>query len=1190
MTDPRGRALSFTYNAQSNVATVAQPDGGSLGYSYDTNGNLASVTYPDSKSRQYVYNESSLTGGTNLPNALTGDVDESGTRFTSISYNSQGQATMSTLPSGIDLTQVTYNSDGSTSVTYPTGAQTTLNFVVPNGSVHASTASAPCGPTCGQPNASATFDANGYPASHTDFKNVVTKTTYDANGLLGQQVNAVGDVNQRTSNTGWNASLRVPLTHAVVDSNGNVVAKTSWVYNTIGQALARCDIDPSIAAASTYTCAITGTVPTGVRRWIYTYCTTVNATQCPIAGLLLTEKGPRTDLTQTTSYTYYTSSSATSCGTPGAACHQAGDLYRIKDALGHTTTYNSYDGAGRVTRLTDDGNSVNTDMAYTPRGWLATRTIGGAVTTFSYDAMGDVISIKDPSGITTTFTYDAAHRLTDITDAMGNDIHYTLDAAGNKTGEQTRTTTGTVVRSMSRQFNTLGQLTALIDGLNKTVFSASYSDSYDANGNLTHIADGLGIQRETSFDGLNRLTSTIDNYNGTDTATANTETVVAQDALDRVVGVGDPSNLNTIPTYDGLNNATKLQSPDTGTSTDTFDAAGNRLLHTDAKGVVSTSTYDALNRLKTTSYSDTTLNVSYAYDDANSLTGCTSSKPIGRLTRIVESGVTNSYCYNSRGKVLQKKQATSSFTDTTIYTYTSADRISTLKTPDGTLASYAFNADGLPSSVKITPSGSTSAPPTVVSAITYLPFGPISSYILGNGQTVKRVYDANYRVTDITSPGFNLHLARDLMGNVSAIGVASGANPATETYKYDPLYRLGSVVEASGTILETYTYNQTGDRLSKAAPGLATGAYLYTPATHQLKSTGNASRVNDANGNTTGSVVGGSTYGFAYNGRNRLSLAQLNGSTVGTYTYNALGQRIGKVTSTNERYGYNQNGQLLAEYGATNRDYIWVGDMPVALVDNTIIGSVTTSVVNYVVADQLGAPRVVTNSAGTVIWAWAYAGNRFGEQQPTSNGYVLNLRYPGQYYDAETGINYNIHRTYEPATGRYLQSDPIGLSGGQISTYAYVGNNPLMYSDPYGLAMQMVIGGGGTVIVPFFGGSASFNFGVNIDGWKSSVYIQDQGNLGAPTAGGAFFGFGGNFLLAHADAPTTGFDSQKYFEADAAYFGGVGVSGTGNGCDGVDISAIKGLKGGVGMGLGAFVGTTYTATAVSPTIGSFLGH
>jgi RHS repeat-associated protein len=371
--------------------------------------------------------------------------------------------------------------------------------------------------------------------------------------------------------------------------------------------------------------------------------------------------------------------------------------------------------------------------------------------------------------------------------------------------------------------------------------------------------------------------------------------------------------------------------------------------------------------------------------------------------------------------------------------------------PDGTLTTYAHDIDGRVSSITVKTSGASSAS-NVATAITWLPFGPVGSYKLGNGQVVTRTYDANYRVTDIASPGFTLHLAHDLMENVSAVGAAAGANPATETYQYDPLYRLGSVTEASGTVLESYTYDQTGDRLSKTASGLATGAYLYTTGTHQLKSIGNAPQASDANGNTTGSVIGAGTYGLAYNGRNSLSLAQLNGSTVGTYSYNALGQRIGKVTTTAERYGYNENGQLLAEYGATNRDYLWMDDVPVAVVDNTINGSVTTSTINYITADQLNTPRAVTNSAGAVIWQWAYQGNSFGEQQPTSAaGYVLNLRYAGQYYDAETGMINNGFKDYCPACGRYIQSDPIGLAGG-ISTYAYVSSNPMSDTDPSGLA------------------------------------------------------------------------------------------------------------------------------------------
>ena len=1053
VTDPRGRSLNFTYTqvgttntgaANYYIDTVTLPDGGTITYSYGTNGNLTKVTYPDSSTRQYVYNESSLTGGTNLPNALTGDIDETGTRFTSIGYNASGQATMSTLPSSVNETQLTFNSsNGTTSVTYPLGTQTTLSFITPIGSVHTSAVSAPCGPSCHQPNAAATYDSNGYLASHTDFNGNVTTTTYDVNGLLDQEVDASGTSSKRTTNFTWNTTLRVPLTRTISNASGTLVANTQWVYNTIGQTLARCDIDPTNSADSGYTCSNTGSVPSGVRRWTYTYCTSVGS-NCPLVGLLLTTTGPRTDLTQTTSYSYYTSNSAVNCGTPGSACYQTGDLYQVTDALGLVTTIASYDADGRVTRTTD-ANGVNTDSTYTPRGWLASRTVGGATTSFTYTAYGAVQTVTDPDGVATTYGYDTAHRLIKITDALGNYIQYTLDAAGDKTAEQIFDSGGTLHKSLARTFNTLGQLTSVVDGLSNTVFSASASNSYDANGNLILSSDALGIQRQMGYDALNRLLQTLDNYNGSDTATKNTTTTYSYDSLDRPIQIADPSSLNTTYAYDGLSDATSLTGPDTGTTSRTFDAAGNVLTNTDAKSIVTTNTYDALNRLSTTSYADTTQNITYSYDDPNSTTGCASSYPIGHLTRLIENAVTTVYCYDARGNVVQKKQTIGSNTDTTVYTISAAGRLSGIAYPSGTTVSYARDGDGRIQGVSVTPVGGSAS--TAVSSVTYQPFGPVSGYTLGNGQSVTRTYDANYRLTDLTSPAFTLHVARDAMGDIKAIGNAAGASPATETYSYDPLYRLTAVTEANDTVLESTTYNQTGDRLSKAGSGLGTGTYTYNTGTHQLIATGSYARSVDADGNTTAITEASGTYGFGYSDRNRMTVAQLAGSTVGTYTYNALGQRIQKVYSTDtERYDYSEDSQMLGEYGATNRDYVWMDGIPVANVDTQ--GS--TSTVAYVTADQLNTPRAVANGSGNTIWQWAYQSNPWGELLPTSNGYTYNLRFPGQYFDSESGLSDNVNRTLDPSVGRYIQSDPIGLKGG-MSTYAYVGGSPLSHRDPLGL-------------------------------------------------------------------------------------------------------------------------------------------
>jgi RHS repeat-associated protein len=1048
VTDPYGRSLSFTYDSQARLHTVTQPDGGVLTYSYDTVNNLTTVQYPDGKTQQYLYNESGETGGANFPGVLTGQIDETNTRYVTTTYNANGQATSESLAGGVDAVTLSYGAtDGSapTTLTNALGATTSLSFqnILYSLKVGGSTQS--CGVGCDQPWASQTYDANGYPLTVTDFNGNVTATTFDANGLLDQEIDAQGNANQRTTTTTWNTTLRLPLTRTVSNANGTIVSSTQWVYNAGGQTLARCDIDPTNSAATGYTCSNTGAVPAGVRRSTYTYCTAVG-TGCPIVGLMLTKTGPRTDLTQTTTYSYYTSSSAVSCGTPGSACYQPGDLYKVTDALGHVTTVVSYDADGRPTRITD-ANGINTDMTYTPRGWLATHLVAGVGTSFTYTAYGAVQTVTDADGVITTYGYDAAHRLNQVTDALGNYIKYTLDAAGDKTGEQVYDASGNVHQQLTRTFNTLGQLTSVVDGLGKTVFNANASGNYDANGNLVQSSDGLGFQRQLGYDALNRLVQTLDNDNGTDPTTKNTTTKYNYDSLDRIIQVTDPSSLNTTYGYDGLSDATGQVSPDTGTSATTYDAAGNPMTHTDAKGIISTSTYDALDRLTSTTYPDSTLNVSYTYDESVSVTGCpTGTAPIGRPSRIIEATVTTVLCYGGHGNLIEKRQILAGQTDTTIATYTYADRLLSVQTPAGSLIKYVRDANGRISSIQLTPVGA-SAATNAVSAVSYLPFGPVASYTLGNGQTVTRAYDANYRFTDLTSPAFNLHVARDVMGDITAIGNAPGANPATETYAYDPLYRLLSVTEANGSVLESVTYNATGDRLTKTGSGLATGAYSYNPNTHQLIATGSAARSVDANGNTTAIAEAGSTYGFGYNDRNRMAVAQLAGSTVASYTYNALNQRIQKTTSSaTERYDYNATGQMLGEYGATNRDYIWMGGIPIANVDT----NGATSTISYVTADELGTPRAIADSSGNTIWQLPYQGNPWDEVAPTSNGYTYNLRFSGQYFDAETGEFYNGARYYNSGIGGFDQPDPIGQAGG-IGIYVYGLDNPLINNDPLGL-------------------------------------------------------------------------------------------------------------------------------------------
>jgi RHS repeat-associated protein len=153
---------------------------------------------------------------------------------------------------------------------------------------------------------------------------------------------------------------------------------------------------------------------------------------------------------------------------------------------------------------------------------------------------------------------------------------------------------------------------------------------------------------------------------------------------------------------------------------------------------------------------------------------------------------------------------------------------------------------------------------------------------------------------------------------------------------------------------------------------------------------------------------------------------------------------------------------LLGEYTQTGhpiQETVYLGDTPVAVL--------TGRKALYVYADHLNSPRAIADSTNTVVWRWDSdpLGTTLPNEDPDGNGKKItyNLRFPGQYYDRETGLHYNYFRDYDPGTGRYIESDPIGLLGG-INSYNYGGNNPVNFSDPHG-AFAWVIAIAAAVII-----------------------------------------------------------------------------------------------------------------------------
>lgn len=292
------------------------------------------------------------------------------------------------------------------------------------------------------------------------------------------------------------------------------------------------------------------------------------------------------------------------------------------------------------------------------------------------------------------------------------------------------------------------------------------------------------------------------------------------------------------------------------------------------------------------------------------------------------------------------------------------------------------------------------------------------------------------------------------------------------TYGYDALDRLTSAVMPSTS--QSFGYDANGNRTSKTV-GAGNWTYAYPATSNRLSgitSGGTVNYVHDANGSITSDGI--NTFGYDTRGRLVSALTALGSAT---YQVNALGQRYAKtLQGTTTVFLYDSAGRLIAETsdaGATYTEYVWLADTPVAVIKP---GTPTPSRY-YIHSDHLDTPRVITDANQAIRWRWDNDdpfGANVANQNPSGLGsFAFNLRFPGQYFDAETGYHYNYFRDYSPEIGRYIESDPIGLAGG-TNTYTYVRANPIVLTDPTGEVPPALL------LVPLFvGGVGAGYYGVD---------------------------------------------------------------------------------------------------------------
>lgn len=557
--------------------------------------------------------------------------------------------------------------------------------------------------------------------------------------------------------------------------------------------------------------------------------------------------------------------------------------------------------------------------------------------------------------------------------------------------------------------------------------------NYTAGSQVSTVTSPAGRVRQLQWDNLGRQVS----------ETRSGATVgYGYNAQDRLTAVQDPRGLTTGYTRNGFGEATAQASPDTATTGFTYDLNGNLTSRTNAAGQTETRTYGVANRLTSLTLSHPTsgaVTYSYYYGPQG--------PEAGNLVQVSSPGLTLSFAHNLFRQTTSVSQALpGALTLTTSYGYAANGTLTSITYPSGRVVTFALDQFSRISAIS-------SSGTTLLSGLSYSPLGVVG-WAFGNGQAVSRTFDLNGRLTGISMPGGTRQYAYDVDDRI--VGTTDPLL-GSATYGYDDFDRLTSATTSLGAW--AYSYDANGNRTGVTINGSSYAVGVDSGSNRVTASATPTLRVNTytADGQTA-QVVGGSpstncgpnvALGYQADG-------QLVTSNVLSAVHTPNGLRLQKTAAAcaggaTTNFVYDVAGHLIGEYdtsGVPVQETVWLGDTPVAVFKSNGV----VVVPYYIFADNLSTPRAITNAASQVVWRWD--GEPFGATAADSNPsglgvFTFNLRFPGQYYDAETGYHHNGWREYDPALGRYVQSDPIGLAGG-LNTYGYADASPLDSADPSG--------------------------------------------------------------------------------------------------------------------------------------------
>ena len=1007
-----GRMLIFGYNTEGLIASIKGPvtesvsDGIWVRFNYDVNYNLSDVIYADGSGYKYAY-----TDARDLHN-LSEKRNRAGHLINTWSYDDQDRCIEFFSRRGKSFT-IAYPDNVHVNVSDAYGILRSYTIGYFNGRRRLLSMAGPTLPPYSKDN-----------VVRWDYDESLNLTEVEYGGgtvdifmdhcPLGKPkiiIFAAGSPVEREVNYSYHPNMTSLLRQVEASVLGNGNKETIWDYDNDGNSIP--NENPSRFISRIIEKGFTHNQSGAIIP--FEYITRVNHN---LAGQLISIDGPLPGSGDERTFSYE---------------EVTGNLSAITEPLIGPTLFSNYDAAGQLGSITNVNDQTN-HIGYDARGRQTTVTHEADNSTKSviYNSAGLPATTVDEDGVSREFEYDPTYgRLSYKFDMNDNFIAYTYDAQGNLIEKAKHDTYG--VRFSRKRWSYQhpiypGKLWKRINS------DDSYTEyAYDDAGNIVSVKSPENHNTFYHYDAHARIVA-IDHPD-------NTSIGYGYDKQGNLISITDGIGNKTTFVYDDLGRLLMNFSPDTGVTTYTYDENGNMIQKTDAKGITAQHLYDDLSRLINVYYPDPSQNINFTYD--------TGSNSKGRLSTIADESGSTSYEYCSRGRLVGKDSTIEGMNYSLTRRFSPGGRLIELVYPSGRRTDVTLNPNGRKSSVSTTLFDNTVV---LVSNLEYQPFGRPRSLNTSSGGSVA-IVSGDCECMEISNPGTLFEQLYSYDANRNLISINGTNSPwHNQAFAYDNRNRL---VDAHGSYGEhLYLYDGAGNRLNRTVNGRVE-TYSYDPGTNRLESIlTDESHIDfdyDANGNVT--RIGNKN--LYYNQNNRLIRAVEDSTIKGEYVYNALGQRVSKkIGDSVTVFHYDFDGNIISEGmpdGSIILDYLYLGESRVAMVDNS------NERIYYFLHDHLGTPQMVTDSQNTIVWEASY--KPFGEAVVNPKSTVQNnFRFPGQYYDQETGLHYNYHRYYDPKIGRYLRPDPIGLAGG-LNLYTYAENNPVNAFDPFGLELVSVPGG-----------------------------------------------------------------------------------------------------------------------------------